>query len=254
MIELSLSLDSSFLSEELTEKQMSPSWDKIGKVAFGSFTFIGGVVFYSGMPRKRSVTFPAAPGMAAPPPVEGPEVPPPPRGAAPPIQAPPGGGALRPVRLFDSIRNSAEDRRKITEVISTMGRYSLSEISFLTFIANTGKFRQYERDMESVEIESAPLHPFKFLSNIFANPALKRYMPSIFNDFFLRTGFMSGVVKGMERETARGNVEPYIEDFAQEVGVLPNAIRLLIRDRAWELLVRHLIAAGAAREGQRFRA
>jgi len=133
-----------------------------------------------------------------------------------------------------------------------MGKYSISEISFFSFVGNTGKFRQYERELESTERETAPLHPFKFLSNVFGNPALKRYMPSIFKDFFLRTGFMSGIVKGMEREAPRGNLEPHIEAFAEATGVSPDAIRPLIRDRSWEPFVRHLIEAGAAHAGQIF--
>lgn len=147
---------------------------------------------------------------------------------------------------YNSLRCTPEDQRMIGEIISSMGRYSLGEINFFQFIANAGTFRQYERDMESIAVEKAPLHPFKFLEAIFGNPSLKKYMRSICGIFFLRMGFMSGVVKGMSREAHRNNLEPYIDPFSRKVGVSPEAIRPLIRDRAWEMLVHCLIEADGA--------
>ena len=245
MIEICFQSRSLSSDLDLPEEPSVPSWEKIGRAAFGSFAFLGAIVFASGNLRKKKISLPS-PSLQEnppPPPIEIDEPPP-----LPTVQtAPPQLIAADP---YGSLRWSLEDRRKIGEIVSSMGQYALGEIGFVSFISNSGKYRQYERDLESIAVENEPLHPFKFLETVFGNPDLKRYMPPIFDNFFLRSGFMSGMNKGMNRESGRSNLEPYLESFCKETGVVPEAIRPVSRDRAWEKIVRSLIEAGAAREEQ----
>ena len=90
------------------------------------------------------------------------------------------------------------------------------------------------------EVELDPVHPLKFLATVFANPVLKNYVPDIFKHSFLKERFMGGVIKGMEREAPRKNIEPYLADFAREVGASAEALRPFIRAKDWEGLVVHL--------------
>lgn len=105
----------------------------------------------------------------------------------------------------------------------------------------------------AIEKEIDHVHPFKFLSTIFGNPLLKSLMPKVFADGEAKKGFMRGVNKGMKRETAKKNIDPYIDDFARAVQVVPAAIKPLIQDGArqnnWIALVEHLIASNGVREG-----
>jgi hypothetical protein len=152
--------------------------------------------------------------------------------------------------LYSSLRWTAEDRRKIKEIITCMGQHGLGEIGFIYFISYAPTFRKYEREMESTKVESEPLHPLKFLETVFAEPTLAKYMPALFDNFYLRVGFMAGVNKGMNREMDRNNVEPFIEPFCLRTGASADEIRPLIQAREWEKFVRCLIEATASRGEQ----
>jgi hypothetical protein len=142
---------------------------------------------------------------------------------------------------YESLRWLPADKAQIGEIIQTMGTCTK-----FTLLWNATKFRHYEQQMDAIEIGGAPLHPFKFLETIFGNPSLKKHMPYIFNDFFLKKGFMAGVIKGMEREAAKNNLDRYIEPFARKMELVPQSVRTLIQVRNWEGVVRLLLANDGA--------
>jgi len=239
-----------------------PDWtipERDGKVAAVFFASVGWFVFCSGFlpPKRRIARVIAGVAIQAPPPpvpepVPEPLIPPralappqdfappqplaPPRVLVPPLNVPPQNPAID--RPYESLRWLDDDKRQIGEIITTMGTRSYMYVLTCAF-----QFRGYEAEMDRGE----PLHPYKFLETIFGNPSLKQYMRTIIADPLLKIGFMSGVIKGMTREAARNNLDRYIEPFAQEMGVSPDLVRPLIRDRAWEPLVRHLIDNAVAR-------
>ncbi len=230
---------SPYFSNAISNSWFPPGWERVGKIAFVALSFVSALVFFSGNFRKKA------------------EVVHPPKKIDPDPKVIPSLAAFSPVTppsptyLYDALRWSDADKWKIREIITITGQYSLGEMSFFQYIMNAPRFRRYEDDMDSTEVEGVSLHPFKFLETVFANPELKKYMKPIFEDFFLRSIFMIGVSKGMNRERVKENIEPHIDSFAQAVGISPDAIRPLIRDREWEKMVRCLIGeAGAPQLGK----
>lgn len=142
--------------------------------------------------------------------------------------------ALPQRSAYATLRCSAEDQRKIREIISSIVQHARGEMSFFEFVAKTGTFRQYEKEID-------PVHPFKFLSTIFSDPDLKAGMGQAFNSFYLREGFMMGVNKGMNRESPRGNLIPYAPEFSREMNIREDILIHLLQQKEWEKIVRLLI-------------
>ncbi len=135
--------------------------------------------------------------------------------------------------LFEELKCTEDDQDHIHFII--------------TGLAN-GEYISKGIEMHQRGAKIETLHPFRFLWTIFSNPDLKKLMPIVFSGWITRTGFMTGVNRGMGRETPRKNLEqlqPYLEGFAFSVGTTAEAIRPLILEgaqrRDWRKFVNHLI-------------
>ena len=134
---------------------------------------------------------------------------------------------------------SDEDKALIFELITT-----LSDNSKFSLLMKQSHLRQ-------IGVQINHVHPFKFLSTIFANSRLKACMGNIFDDYFKRNGFMDGLGPSLTREASKGKLNQYLKEFALEVNVPETELRELYGEknwsgsdwetRDWEKLVRFLM-------------
>jgi len=130
---------------------------------------------------------------------------------------------------YDKLVLSEEDKDYVYEII--------------TILADNGKlsllFKQnHLRDLGS-QIDH--LHPLKFLSAIFSNPNLKTRMGKIFEDYFKRNGFMDEISPSLTSKSESGELNQYIEKFAEEVKVPVEKIRPYFEEQDWNGLIDFLI-------------
>ncbi len=142
------------------------------------------------------------------------------------IKFPPGGE--KQLTYLDLICTD-QDKSNIYEIITTM-----SDNGKLSLLLKQGHLKQLGAQINHV-------HPLKFMSTIFSNPRLKMCMPEIFDDYFKRNGFMDGLGPSLERESEKGKLIQFLNDFASEVNVNPESIRGFFLARDWENLVRFLM-------------
>ena len=124
---------------------------------------------------------------------------------------------------YNQLACSEIDRQKITRLISVM-----AENGKLTLLI------KYQRDLRQIGREIDHVHPLKFLSTIFSNPTLKGYMKEIYHDYFKWTNFMDGLGNGLTAQAKQGKIVPYLNDFAKEVGVQPEALQGYVQSLDWE--------------------
>lgn len=236
-------------SVEEFNKEPLPLWNLIGRIELIGCTFITSGNVVSGWVKKKKamvtqISYPGS-GFTPLPPQFTSEEPPPgelPRKAieesVTQMQAAP--AAHQPLAVrdpFEDLAYSKDDQGHIHFIVSGLANGE--------YISKGIEMHQRGGKLEN---RPTPLHPFRFLWTIFSNPDLKKLMPTVFNSWFTRTGFMTGVNRGMGRETPRRNLEqlePYLEGFAASVGTTANAIRPLILEgaqkRDWRKFVIHLI-------------
>lgn len=85
------------------------------------------------------------------------------------------------------------------------------------------------------------VHPIKFLAVGVASERRKTCLLSIFDDYFKRNAFMDGLGPSLSREMEKNNVEKYLPEFSEEIGVSIDEIQPYFQSRNWEDLVRFLI-------------
>lgn len=117
----------------------------------------------------------------------------------------------------------------ITYIVKTMANSSLPKIK----IAESALKKAGER------IDH--LHPFYFLSCIFTSEELKVCMRNLHGRAWVWKEFLKGIVTSLEEENGKGNVLPFVEDFAKKVKVDVNAILPILQAGRWERLVDTLI-------------
>lgn len=128
---------------------------------------------------------------------------------------------------------SDQDKAFIYEIITTM-----SENGKLTLLFQQGHLKQLGAQINHV-------HPMKFVTTILNNPRLRSCLNDIAEDYFKWNGFMDGLGPSFNREADRGKLDHYINDFAAEMGVTPDAIRKYFQNRDWEGLVKFLMKSPA---------
>jgi hypothetical protein len=126
-------------------------------------------------------------------------------------------------------------------VCTDQDRMNIHEL--ITILAENGKLSLLVKQsyVKNLGAQVNHVHPLKFLGVIFSNPALKMAMTDIFDDYFKRSGFMDGLGGSLSREADKGQLDPFLEDFAAEVKVPVGELRKFIQSRDWENLVRFLM-------------
>lgn len=119
-----------------------------------------------------------------------------------------------------------------------------AEISYiLKTLANSSlpKIKSAESALKKAGDKIEHVHPFFFLSTIFTNEELKVCVRNLKGRLGAWDGFLGGVIRSMTEEHARGNVLPYVNDFAALVKVDPNMILPALQAGKWERFVNTLI-------------
>lgn len=107
---------------------------------------------------------------------------------------------------------------------------SLANNSMVTILFKSTSIEQAGQRIDSV-------HPLQFLQCIFTNEELKagvhniRARPQIWKDFF------GGLRSSLQKEASDENLDQYIAEFTQKVGVAFELVRPLVEARRWEAFV-----------------
>lgn len=216
------SIQESFYIDPPIEDEV-PEWKKIGDIAFLGFSFIGTCAFLPACLKKKRIYIAqqgAAPAVVIPDVVE-----------APPVEAPVVAGPQPNPAVERFPRCSPEDAGRIREIFLTTQNMNTF---YLWRILSEEKPR-----LEALgnALRANNVHPFEFL-----RCAPKEAVQAIFRSWnvFKTDGVMAGVIEGMNRESARNNLERYIPDFAATMGKSVEQLRPLIREHQWRRIVDYL--------------
>lgn len=122
------------------------------------------------------------------------------------------------------------DKANIYEIISTMAETAVPKLVLKT------------NHLKSLGAQINHVHGLKFLSTIIANPYLKSCLAQVFQNYFKRNGFMDGLAPSLTRESDKGKLDHYINDFCEEVGSSREQLEGYFQSRDWEGMVRLLIS------------
>ncbi len=123
------------------------------------------------------------------------------------------------------------EKKELYYIVKTLARDSLPSIG----LSNSSLNKAGDKIVH--------LHPLNFLKTIFEDEEMKAYAHAIRDrGGLIWSGFMGGVSKSSDQETARNNIkEEFIEDFAMILKIDVNLIIPPIQKSNWKDLVNVLI-------------
>ncbi|MCY3974566.1 MAG: hypothetical protein OXF02_03360 [Simkaniaceae bacterium] len=133
----------------------------------------------------------------------------------------------RAISFYD-LRLSDGDRRHIFKLIKTMADKHIA-----TLIRKQRKLRKLGDKIE-------PVHPLRFIAYIYEENELRRRMRTIMRRYFTWGYFIGGLGERLSKEKARGNLRPFIPEFAYAVGTQPEVIERYVFMEDWKGMVRCL--------------
>jgi hypothetical protein len=153
-------------------------------------------------------------------------VPPPSDTAETPPAADLAAGAIPP---FDYWNILPDDLRTFEYIITTVG--------------NTNMFFLWPQQskLEKLGDDIYHIHSLKSLIHLFSNRELTISLNHMFNNYFKRSKFVEGIAKKMLELDEKGLVEPYFEEFAHQLRVVPDLIRPYFESRDWNNLIKVLL-------------
>lgn len=186
------------------------SWEKVGQAALIGFSVMAVCAFIPAFVKKKRIYSPTSitPGLPAM------EI----------VDAAVAEGQPKP--QIPVPRCTIEEQRKVEEIFHTVAQGGANLA--LPWVA-------YRLIRLGNEIDH--IHPFAFLL-----AAPKHRVREIFaggNDFKI-SSVLKGIVKGMEREYARRNLERFATSFATEMGKVPDRVKPFLRSRDWKGLTHYL--------------
>lgn len=133
------------------------------------------------------------------------------------------------VENYKDLACTEVDQANIYEIITTMAENNkLSLLLKKNYLQNLGAQINH-------------VHPLKFLSTIVVHPHLRTCLYDVFDDYFKRNGFMDGIGPSLTRESEKGKLSQYINDFCAEVSTPREELDKYFQTRDWEGMVRILI-------------
>lgn len=105
----------------------------------------------------------------------------------------------------------------------------------VTTLANsswTGLLK-HKSELKKAGVRVDHLHPFRFLQIIFTDSEMKSGVHSIRDRSKIWKEFTNGLYTTLTAESQRNNVEPYIDMFAQQLGIDASAIRPSLLAKRW---------------------
>ncbi len=131
---------------------------------------------------------------------------------------------------YEKLICTPEDTATVQEIVTILGENG--KLSLL--------FKQNYLNELGSRIET--LHPLKFMTSIFCYPHLHEYMLDIFDDYFKRTGFMSGLGPSLAHETKKGKLQALLPKFAEEMKIPLEKMQPYFDRHEWEALVEFILA------------
>ena len=126
------------------------------------------------------------------------------------------------------------DKKNIAYIFSTMAEYGKLKLLF-----------SYKSELKQRGAEINHVHPLKLLGVIFSDSYLKQCMNQIYTDYFKWDGFLNGegdgLIQSLERHACQGKIDPYLNDFAKEVGADSEMLKGYAKSSDWENMVRYLL-------------
>jgi len=132
-------------------------------------------------------------------------------------------------KSYSELPFTEENKSNIDDLITSFGTKGKLSIIF------------EEKRLRGLIHELRDLHPYKFLTYIFSNPALKNYMTLIFEDSFKRSNFIKEFSQTMDIYDFKNLLSIYLQDFANDVNASYDELVPLIKDKKWEEFVKFLI-------------
>lgn len=126
---------------------------------------------------------------------------------------------------YSELPCTEQDKAHIYEIISTVAENNKVSLFFL------------ETNLKEKGAQINHVHPLKFLSTIFSHSYLKGCMRPICEDRFKYKGFMDGLASSLSREAEKGKLMVYLHEFATEIDVSPDPLRVYLEGRDWDGLV-----------------
>jgi hypothetical protein len=136
--------------------------------------------------------------------------------------------------LYKDLVCTDEDKALMFELITTIESHAKLQLLFkIVHLKNIGAKLQH-------------VHPLKFLAFIFTHPELKPLMSPISDDYFKWTEFLDGITPNLLRESIKGKLDSYLNDFAKEIGIAPEQIRPYFQSQDWAHFIQFLIRSETA--------
>lgn len=134
-----------------------------------------------------------------------------------------------PVRdFYAEVKSDEQD--DIAYIINTMGMGSLSKIA-----TSRGSLKKAGKRIDH-------LHPFNFLLTIFLDEEMKASLHAMKGRTWIWDEFYNGVKGSFNEEYARGNIQrEQINEFAEQLGIDPEAIIPSIQKQDWSQLIKVLL-------------
>lgn len=103
------------------------------------------------------------------------------------------------------------------------------------------KIKSAESSLKKAGDRIDVVHPLQFLLCIFSNEELKVSLRNLQGRTWVWKDFLSGLTDTLAEENARGNIAPYLSDFAQKLQVNVNELVPIVQGGRWERFVNRLI-------------
>jgi len=148
-------------------------------------------------------------------------------------------------QTYKELLCSEEDKANIRELFTAMG-----EKGYLALLSDRTHMRLLGSQINHV-------HPLKLLSVLFTDQNLTQCVTIIMDDRLKRAGFFeghsgsNGLASSLSRESDKGKVFPFLNDFAKDIDVPVEELKPFCEKRDWEGLVQLVLWWKGPRTGMK---
>ena len=147
-----------------------------------------------------------------------------------------------------SVLSTANFSKKVRSIPrSYAGGVTASESADIAYILKTmansslPKIKSAESALKKAGDRIDHVHPLHFLACIFSNEELKVCMRNLQGRAWVWKEFLGGITESMAEEDARGNLLPFVQDFAAKVKTDAHVLIPILEGGRWERFVNTLI-------------